>query len=137
VHRFKAKSGHFEALKDISSLQELAPNSNYILHFNYQVAKTAEAFGKNADLAFGSKTRKEDSRFRGPGHSTNKIGQVASAERFFKEKPGPNEHYRKEKDQKVVRSHPRLNLVQQCKLPGYPSAPSFITGPEVKSMFET
>lgn len=76
---FKAKVA-IEAIKEQTSLQELA--AKFELHPT-QISSWKREFLKNADLAFGSKSEKEDSVSEtGPLYS--KIGQLQVENDFLK-----------------------------------------------------
>ncbi len=76
---FKAKVA-IDAIKEQSSLQELA--AKFEIHPN-QISSWKREFLDNADLAFRSKTEKEDSTSE-TGPLYNKIGQLQVENDFLK-----------------------------------------------------
>ena len=76
---FKAKVA-IEAIKEQTSLQELA--AKFELHPT-QISSWKREFLKNADLAFGSKSEKEDSN-SGTAPLYSKIGQLQVENDFLK-----------------------------------------------------
>lgn len=80
---FKAKVA-IDAIKEQSSLQELA--AKFELHPN-QISSWKREFLDNADLAFRSKTEKEDTT-SDTGALFNKIGQLQVENDFLKKALG-------------------------------------------------